>query len=513
MDYQRTKNAKRNSLWGLFNKFVTMLCPFLSRTVMIKTLGAEYLGLNGLFTSILSVLSLAELGFGTAIVYSMYKPAALNDTPVICALLNAYKKVYRIVGVAVLFVGCSILPFLDFMINDEVPDGINIYILFIIYLLNCVSSYWLFAYKLCLFTVHQRNDITSKIGSVLSFLLYSLQIAALILTRNYYLYIILLPIYTIISNFVCAFWAKKFYPQYVPKGEVSVQMKNDLKKSICGLMVVKITSVSRNAFDSIIISAYLGLYTVAIYNNYYYIMNSVTGILLVFTTAIAASIGNSIAVETAEKNLNDMNRLNFSYMWISGWCTSCLACLYQPFMQMWTGSGLMLPNSTMWLFVIYFIITKLVEIQAQYFDAAGLWWERKYYAIAEALANIILNFVLGYYFGVNGILIATIITMFFINFIFTSKVIFTHYFKHGRKNYILSQIYYAAISLLAAFISYSLCNYIDNTISSNILVLFINAVTCIIIPNIIFLIVYSRTKIFKETFGWLKSKLTSHPLI
>lgn len=182
-------------------------------------------------------------------------------------------------------------------------------------------------------------------------------------------------------------------------------------------------------------------------------------------------------------------------------------------MQMWTGSGLMLPNSTMWLFVIYFIITKLVEIQAQYFDAAGLWWERKYYAIAEALANIILNFVLGYYFGVNGILIATIITMFFINFIFTSKVIFTHYFKHGRKNYILSQIYYAAISLLAAFISYSLCNYIDNTISSNILVLFINAVTCIIIPNIIFLIVYSRTKIFKETFGWLKSKLTSHPLI
>lgn len=507
MSDSRSKNAKRNSLWGMIKNIFALMAPFFVRTILIKTLGAEYLGLGSLFTSILTVLSLAELGFGTAIVYSMYKPIAEKQTEVICALLNTYRKIYRVIGLVVLGIGLALLPILPKLIKGSIPADINIYIMFLIYMLNSVSSYWLFAYKISLLNAHQRADVTSKIDFILMIVLYTAEAVSLLVFRNYYCYAILLPCYTIARNYVASHYVKRMFPEYQPSGRISDEMKSQLKKSISGLMITKISAVSRNAFDSIIVSAFIGLTAVAIYNNYYYILNAITGLLLVFTTAIAAPIGNSMASETKEKNFSDMNRLNFAYMWIAGWCTVCLACLYQPFMRLWVGVDLLFPDYIMWLFPLYFIIIKLGDIQAQYFDAAGLWWYRKWYSVLEALGNLGLNFLLGYFFGVMGVLIATILTVFIFNFLLTSKVIFKHFFGKGYLKYICSQISYMSVSLIAASITFLICKLITAKLSSMILVLGVDLLVCIVLPNIVFFLCYFRTKIFKDTIKWLKPRL------
>lgn len=503
----RSYNAKRNSVWGIINRFVLLLLPFIVRTVMIKTLGADYLGLSGLFTSILQVLSMAELGFGQALIYSMYKPVAENNTELVCALLRTYKKIYRIIGCVVLTVGLTLIPLLPLMIKSDIPPDINIYILFLIYLVNSIASYWLFAYKISLLNVNQRNDVVSKITTLIMASLYCLQIVVLLIFKNYYIYIILMPISTILINLIASFYASKMYPEYQPAGIINPQLKGELKKSISGLMVVKLSSVSRNAFDSIIVSAYISLTVVAVYNNYYYVLNAVTSFLLVFTQAIAAPIGNSMAVESIEKNQKDMNRLNFVYMWISGLCAVLMMSLYQPFMKIWVGDALMFSDSTMFLFVIYFLVIKLGDIQGQYFDAAGLWWYRRPYAIIEALGNLLLNFILGYFWGVNGILIATIVTTVVFNFIISSQVIFARYFHKGYSRYVISQGLYVIISLLVSIVCLKMNEILFAGIKNIYFLMFIRLVVCIVLSNVIFLVVYFKTSVFKDSTKWLRDRL------
>ena len=162
----RIKNTRRNAIWGIVNKFITILLPFITRTVLIYVLGVEYVGINGLFSSILQVLSLAELGFSSAIVYSMYKPLAENDNDVVCALLQFYKKIYRCIGSIVLIIGVALIPFLKYLISGSCPSDVNIYVVYIIYLLNTSCSYFLFAYKKSLLSAVQRQDIISKVAMI-----------------------------------------------------------------------------------------------------------------------------------------------------------------------------------------------------------------------------------------------------------------------------------------------------------------------------------------------------------
>lgn len=507
MRFQRVKNAKRNSFWGVIQRILLLLFPFLIRTVMINTLGAEYLGLGGLFTSILNVFNLAELGFGTAIVHSLYKPVAEDDYVTIRALLNLYKGIYRKIGCIILVVGMVCLPFIKFFIKGDVPNNINIYVLYILYLANTVISYLLYAYKMCVLTVCQRNDIISKINMVCSTGRYVLQIIILIFLRDFYLYTLCIPFFGIAVNLICAYVTKKMFPQYWAEGEVSTEQKAVLKKSISGLAVSKISAASRNTFDSIIISTLLGLTTVAIYNNYYYILSSITGFMIIITSSVAAGVGEAVATETKEKNLSLMKRFNFMYMWLAGWAMTCLVCLYQPFMELWVGKDLLFSTETMWLFPIYFIVIKLGDVQAQFFDAAGLWWHRKWYALMETAGNIVLNIVLGYLFGVIGILLATIITVLVFDFLLSSKVIFKFYFKDGYSDYIISQGKYMLFSIVIAIFTYKVCQLATNEVDNLIGIMSISAIICMVVPNVLMLIVYGKTLIFKESTEWVREKL------
>lgn len=501
MGFERTKNAKRNILYGSVNKIIIILLPFITRTIVIKTIGVEYLGLSSLFTSILTVLSVTELGFSSAIVFNMYKPLAENDLDTVRALLNFYRTVYRILGVIILVLGVAVIPFLPNLIKGSYPEDINILVLYLIYLVNTVASYFLFSYYSSLLNALQRHDIVSNVNSVLSIVRYGLQIVVLLVFKNYYAYVTILPLFTICCNIFTAYYAKKHYPLYFCKGKISKELKKDIKVKVSGMMITKLQGVSRNAFDSIFISMFLGLVDTAIYSNYYYILSSLVGIISVLTVSITAGIGNSVAVESVDKNYSDMNKINFVYMWICSWCTICLLCLYQPFMTLWAGHEMLFPFSTMTLFCVYFYALKIGDIRSVYLETNGLWWENRYKAILEAISNLVLNYFLGKYFGVVGILLATIITILVINFGYGSRIVFKHYFGIDRiSEYYMRNLKFFIITAIAGAITFAMCSFIETNIVAT---LFIRGIICVILPNILFFVMYFKNKDFKIAVPWI----------
>jgi len=503
MKIERKKNAIRNTKWGVLQKVINLILPFLVRTVLIYALSAEYSGLSSLFTSILQVLSLTELGFSNAIVYSMYKPIAEDDTDAICALLNLYRKAYNIIGTVILVLGLALVPFLPHLINGDVPDGINLYLLYFIYLFNTVISYYLFAYKTCLLTAYQREDKLSKNSLIYNLFCYITQCVVLIVFRNYYVFAIILPVSTIILNILNNNSVKKLFPNIIPKGNVSEEKKKTLKKDIIGLLIWKIGGMTRNTFDSVVVSFYLGLTVVTIYNNYFFIISGVNTILGVICSSISAGVGNKIAVESSETNYSDFQRFHFCYMWIAGLCCICLMCLFQPFMKFWMGEELMFDNTTMFMFCYYFIMMKQGDINSVYYQAAGLWWHGKYRSIIEAFINLSLNILLGKFFGVKGIILATIISFSCIYF-YGSRIVFVNYFKNKKDILFFGEnILFLVLTFGTGFLTYLCGDYIVDklVLSNSVLIMAVKLVACFIIPNIVFFSCYSLNKRYR---GYIK---------
>ena len=220
MKIERTKNAARNIIYGIILHLYQTIIPFIMRTVMIYYLGVQYLGLNSLFASILSVLRLAELGVGNAMVYSMYKPIAEDDKETICALMCLYKKYYRAIGLFIAVAGGVLTPFIPQLIHSDLPDGLNIYVLYLLHLGATVLSYWLFAYKNSLLIAHQRNDIKNKVVLVVNTSLYIVQFFILLVLRNYYLYVIAILVSEAVTNIVTSVIVDKMYPQYEARGSL-----------------------------------------------------------------------------------------------------------------------------------------------------------------------------------------------------------------------------------------------------------------------------------------------------
>ena len=230
MSDSRIKNSKRNLKSAIILQIINIILPFVVRTLILYKLGEEYQGLNGLFTSILQVLNLTDLGFSSAVVYILYKPIAIGDNDTVCALISYLKRVYRIIGIVILAIGLILLPFLKFLIKGSYPDEVNIYLLYLIYLSNSVISYWLFAYKTALLLAMQRADLTDKISSIIKSSMFIVQAVVLFVFGNYYVYVIFLPIFSIINNLLVQFVSKKYFPQITPHGKISENIKKEMKK-------------------------------------------------------------------------------------------------------------------------------------------------------------------------------------------------------------------------------------------------------------------------------------------
>lgn len=487
----KLENAKRNIIFGFVNKVISLFCPFIIRTIIIWKLGMEYVGLSSLFTSILQVLSLTELGFSTAVVYSMYKPIANKDDDTICALLNFYRRVYRIIGSVILIAGLLITPFLNKIVSGNIPRNINLESLFIIYLLNTVISYLTLAYKQSVLIANQRIDIDNNITSIVNIFMYICQIIVLLVTRNYYCYIVILPICTLIINYLRSRIVEKLYPTYYCKGEISKSLKKDLYKKVYGLMLTRICQVFRNSLDSIVISSFLGLVVLGKYQNYYYVINTIIGFLLILTNSIVAGIGNNIVTKTVKENYKQFNIFMFAYNWISSWCTICLCCLYQPFMKIWVGESNMFSMVLVLLMCMYFYSLKTGDIVAVYKEAAGIYWEDRKRPIVESIINLILNIFLVKCIGIYGVVLSTIISIVFVNIPWSAYILFRTYFKHSMKIYFKKILLNCLILFFTMGITFFACSFVK---SAGILELIIKTLVCIVIPNVIFILINIENK-------------------
>lgn len=455
----RTRKAARNIYWGFINKVITSLLPFLSRTVVLYVLGTLYLGIGSLFSSVLGMLSLAELGFNAAIVYSMYKPMAEGDTERICALLKFYRQCYRIIGCVILLIGLLLLPFLKYMIRGDYPEDISIYAVYLLYLLNTVVSYLLFAYKRSLLQADQRNDVESKIASVTCILRYGLQIIVLLVFRNYYLFVFVMVGATILDNILVSRMTERLYPEYVCRGSLEKCDYGELKKQLKGLIYRKIGDVVLFSVDNIVISSFLGLEMVAMYGNYYSIVTFLFSMIGIVSSSLKAGVGNAVALESKEHMFRTFKALNLLYVLMAAFVSICFLCLVQPVMRLWVGDELMFGTDMVLLFSMYIFSFKWCDMLYVYQEAYGIWWNTRFIPILAAAVNLIVNILLVNLIGVEGILISTIVSILFVYDLGYACILFRVCFKgQGTvKDYIVRQMYYLCVTVFAAAVCVGLC--------------------------------------------------------
>ncbi|MCD7811598.1 MAG: oligosaccharide flippase family protein [Ruminococcus sp.] len=508
MKINRKRNAIAGTFTGVILKIFQILVPFIIRTIFIRTLGIEYLGLNSLFTSILQVLNLAELGVSSALVFSMYKPIVEDDHKKICQLMNLYKTYYRIIGLIVLGIGLVLLPFIPKLISGAVPSDINIYIIYLMNLASTVLSYWLFAYRNSLFTAHQRNDVINTITIFTSSISYILQIIVLLTLKNYYLYLGINIFGQILLNIVTAIASKKFYPQYKPEGKLPKEERTVIMKKVRDLFTAKVGAVINNSADTIVISAFIGLELVAIYQNYYYIVSAIMAFFAVFYSACTAGIGNSLIVRGEEENrqlLFNLNHINFMAL---NFCCTGLVCLYQPFMKLWVGEDYMLDFSFVILFALYLYAEEVARPMIYFKDAGGIWKEDRFRPLTSAFVNLSLNLILVHFIGLYGIIISTICAYLFISLPWVILNINKCLFSIDIRKYLSKFVLYTFLIVADVIITYMICNLIK--IESIIFTLIVRAVICIVVPNSIFFLVFFKTKENKYLVNSVKSLLKRH---
>lgn len=500
MKIERSKNAVRNIIFSSIRQMYNQLVPFIMRTVMIYTLGMEYLGLNSLFTSVLSVLNLAELGVGSALVFSMYKPIAEDDEVTICALMKLYRTYYRIIGLVILIIGSVLIPFIPKLIKGTVPDGMNVYILYVMNLAATVISYWLFAYKNCLLSAHQRIDISSKISMIITTIQYFLQIIVLVFAKNYYIYVLVPILFGIIGNVVTSMVVSKHYPKYHPNGNLQKDKVKEINKKVKDLFTAKLGGIITDSVDTIVISSFLGLTLLATYQNYFYIMNAVLSMVTIVFSSCTAGIGNSIVVESEEKNFNDLKKFTLIISWILGFCICCLACLYQPFMELWIGKEGLLDFKFVPCFCAYFYIRQINALLNLYKDAAGLWHQDRFRPLVVSLANLVMNLIMVQFIGLYGIILSTILSMLIIGIPWILKNLFIVLFHINPKKYILQLMFYLVISVSSCVICVVISNRYIN-FNSLILTMIIRAIPCALIPNFMFFLICRKSQEFKGSMA------------
>ena len=503
MTFERTKNSARTMIFGIINRVITILMPFVTRTIIIYKLGTEYAGLSSLFTSVLSVLSASELGIGAAITFCLYEPVAKGDKATVRALLGLLRKLYWAIGGIILVAGIAVMPFLKHLISADYPADLNLYVLFAIYLLNSSVSYLTSAYKDTLFNVYQRGDITHKIQSISEIFKYIAQIVVLLLWADYYLFVLILLLSTLLINLLTGIISKKKYPDIYPNGNVSDDIKKVIKSKVLFLSLHSVTSKLINSVDNIIISSLIGLAAVGIYGNYHYISTSLIGFIIIIYGSVRASVGNSIYSDSAEANLKTFNALWLGSSWLSAWSAITMLCLYQPFMKLWVGDENLLPMITVLFITLYFQVNASNQFfTTVYINTAGLWNKTLVRQILAATVNLGLDILLGIYFGITGIVFASFITSLLIVYPFDMVIVCKYVLKSSVKKGIFKMITKYLWFIALGAISFAVCQLIPFEGVSGLL---LRALVCLLIPNGIYFVAVRKTEEFKYLWDHAKS--------
>lgn len=497
MQNSRTKNSIRNSTVSVICKIITLVFSFVVRTIFINKLGKEILGIEGLFSSIITILNLADLGVGTAIIFLLYKPIAENDSKKTAAIMQYFKKFYTIVGFIVLIVGIALTPLVPYLVKlDKVID--NLYLYYILTIILTASSYF-FASNRCLFEANQNSYIVTIIDSIMTMIGSSVKLLILLLTKNYVFYLIIGIITTLLTNFIIYFVGNKIYnKQLTTQHEpLSKTDKKLIGSNIKAVMAHKVGSVLVTGTDNLLISLFVSTLIVGVYSNYLLIINTISTLVTIAITALTPSVGNLKATsENSEKDFNIFKKINFISFWLICVTTICLFSLFNPFINIWIGPEFLFDwKIVLILCVNYFISTMRYGIGV-FATAAGYFKQTWYKPYAEGIINLIVSIVLSKFIGVAGIFLGTTVSLLLGSFWIDPVITYKMWFKKNVLEYFVVYLLRALLTIAIGFATYKLINLIH--ISNLWIEWFIKAIICLIFTNICLIACLFWTKEFKE---------------
>lgn len=494
----RTKAFLKNGMIILAVQIFTYFMDFLCRTVFIYTLSMDYVGVKGLFSNILSILSLTELGISTVLIYSMYKPLADNNENKLLALIGYYKKAYHIIACMIGAIGLVITPFLPYLIKDR-SDIEGLYVIYLLYLANSVFSY-LFIYKASLFQADQKLYVCTLGNCIFLSIRNIVQIIALFLTGNFILYLIIQLPFTLLSNLFLSRKAEKEYPFLKTKQypALSKEEKGTLMKNTFAMFNHRVGATILNSTDNMIISRFIGITVVAINDNYVLFLNMINQVMGQIFSALTASVGNLNAAESTQTSYKVFKVLHFASFWFFSFCTICLFVLLNPFIELIYGKNYLFSLPIVGIICLNFYIMGIRKIPIIYKESMGLLWQDRYKPLIESCINLVISIVLVQYFGTAGVFIGTFISMVSTSLWVEPLILFKYGLKMSWNEFWFTNLKYFLIFLIMITSTYG----VGTLYHGQLLYAFLyKLIICILLPNMILLLLFHKSEEYKELWS------------
>lgn len=491
----RVRNSVRNAFFGAVAFLLKTLLQFVVRALFIRYLAVEYLGLNGLFTNILSILSLAELGIGNAIVYSMYQPVADGDTEKIKSLLALYKKFYFVIGGVITALGLALIPALPYLVTDAPDLNVDLTIVYVLFLAQTVVGYF-FAYRRSLVFAYQRNDVESKVSLLAQLVLAVSQILVVVLWKNFYAYVGAMVVCNALDALAVLLVSYKLFPAIRGKAQpLSKEDRRVIAKNTRALFLHKIGAALVFSTDSIIISAFISTRILGYYSNYTLVTGSLAAVVTLLCTAVRGSIGNYIATSDKTKALRVFHALSLALLWFVGFLFIGMFCCFQDFIMLFgNGREACLDFLSVSLICVSFYFTYTKGIVGAFKECTGLFQNDKYKSLVEAAVNLGLDFAFVFWIGLPGVILATIISTVFIPLWVEPYVLYRHYFECSVKWYFLRYAVYTLVTVLVGGVTFAACYFLP---SGTIWFFLARLAICIVLPNVLYFLIYFRTPEFR----------------
>ncbi|MGQ3376824.1 lipopolysaccharide biosynthesis protein [Priestia endophytica] len=500
----RTRSSIKNLAFAMVGQTIGIIVSFVSRLVFIRILSTEYLGLNGLFTTLLSILSLVELGVGPAMTYSLYKPLAEKNTEKVKSLMQLYKKAYTVIGIVVLVLGISLVPFLHLFIRD-MPDIPNIYLIYMMFVTNSAISYF-FSYKRSLIITDQKRYIATYYRYTFFTILNIVQIGVLITTHSYILFLLCQIIATFTENIFVSRKANLMYPFLKEKNifKLDKSSTHEIFKNIKALVVHKLGGVVITSTDNLIISRFVGLSWVGLYSNYLLIINALNLVIAQVFSSITASVGNLGVTESKEKTNSIFNVVFFLNFWIYGFCSAVLISVINPFIEIWIGKEYLLKESIVIVVILNFYLTGMRQSVLTFKEAMGLFWYDRHKPIFESIINLVLSLILVKSLGIVGVFIATSISTVTTCFWIEPYVLYKYGLKVSVSSFFGKYLIYTLVTGITSIITLNIAQLMYK---DSIITLILSMLVSVSIPNIIFLLLFWKTKEFNFLYSLVKTLL------
>lgn len=492
----RTEYSILNIATGIGGYILNTILGFACRMVFVRCLSADYLGVNGLFTNILTMLSLTELGIGSAIGYALYKPLAENDEEKIASLVKFYQRAYHIIGIVVACVGLALMPFLNIIIQEKPAISESIYLLYLINLFNTASTYF-FSYRSSLLVVAQQNYIVSGLNYIITILQSILQSLFLVITHNYLGYLMIQTAGTFIYNVTISTIVGKRFPFIKAKNirPLPREERQSLFNNIRDLTIYKISGLLVNSTDNILITFFKGLATTGVASNYTLLVNTLNSLLNQVFNGLTASVGNHNATESDEKKFEMFSFLNLMNFWIFGWAALGIVFCSTDLVRLCFGNEYVLSISIPLVMALNFYTVGLQNAVWTYKQTMGLFHYGRFLQIITAILNIVFSVILGYKCGVFGILFATFLARLFTNLWYDPYAVFVYGFGKSPMLYLVKYIQYLVVLGIAAGVCYIVLTPIHMPIFAQII---LKILLCSIICNMIFYIIFRKTQEFQK---------------